>query len=398
MNILIVCQYYYPENFQINNIAEALVGNGHAVTVLTGLPNYPAGIVPDEYKTGHRDEIINGVHVIRVFELGRGRGAVGLGLNYMSFCLSALCKIGKLNEGFDLVFVYQLSPVFMGLPGVYYAWKNNLPIFLYCCDLWPESIKIYVKGENNPVFYLCKKLSSYIYRHCDRIACQSSSFLPYLKETHGLSEERLTYMPAFADEVYLTADFTPADDGTIDFVFLGNLGQAQNLIAVLKAIRMLSDCKNVLFHFVGDGSALAEMKEFVSTNCLGNLVRFYGRRQVDEMPEFYKLADACLVSLKADNKTGLTLPSKVQGYMAAGKPIIGMIDGSASEVIHEAECGICVPADDIEGLARALRDFATNREKYRLCGVRAREYFVKHFRKTIFLARLVGEFERLVKK
>lgn len=397
MRILIVCQYYYPENFQINSIAEALVAEGYDITVLTGRPNYPTGIVPEEYKNGHRDEYINGVHVIRVYERGRGKGVFFLGMNYLSFCLSALMKINTLKEEVDLVFVYQLSPVLMGLPAVLYAKKHHLPLFLYCCDLWPESIKIYLKSETNLAFYLCKKLSSYIYNNCQRIACQSSSFIPYMKETHNIEAENLIYLPAFADETYLDADFTPEDDVT-DFVFLGNLGQAQNLNAVLGAIDLIKDTPRVKFHFVGDGSALAEMKLFVKDHSLDDVVSFYGRRPVEEMPKFYKLADACLVSLKADNKTGLTLPSKVQGYMAAGKPIIGMIDGSASEVIKEANCGICVPAGDVQGLANAMRDFAINKKKYQACGENARAYFRKNFRQTIFLDRLMAELERLANR
>ena len=397
MRILIVCQYYYPENFQINSIAESLVAEGYDITVLTGLPNYPTGIVPEEYKNGHRDEYINGVHVIRVYEKSRGKGVLHLGMNYLSFCLSALMKINTLKEEFDLVFVYQLSPVLMGLPAALYAKKRHLPLFLYCCDLWPESIKIYLKSEDNPAFYLCKKLSSYIYNSCQRIACQSSSFIPYMKETHNIPEERLIYLPAFADETYLDADFTPENDVT-DFVFLGNLGQAQNLNVVLEAIDLIKDTPLVKFHFVGDGSALAEMKSFVKEHGLESVVSFYGRRPVEEMPSFYKLADACLVSLKADNKTGLTLPSKVQGYMAAGKPIIGMIDGSASEVIKESNCGICVPAGDVQGLANAMRDFATNKETYQACGENSRAYFRKNFRQTIFLDRLMVELERLANK
>ena len=394
---MIVCQYYYPEIFQINSIAESLVAEGYDITVLTGLPNYPTGIVPEEYKNGHRDEYINGVHVIRVYEKSRGKGVLHLGMSYLSFCLSALMKINTLKEEFDLVFVYQLSPVLMGVPAVWYAKKHHLPLFLYCCDLWPESIKIYLKSEDNPAFYLCKKLSSYIYNSCQRIACQSSSFIPYMKETHNIPAERLIYLPAFADETYLDADFTPEDEVT-DFVFLGNLGQAQNLNAVLEAIDLIKDTPLVKFHFVGDGSALAEMKSFVKEHGLESVVSFYGRRPVEEMPSFYKLADACLVSLKADNKTGLTLPSKVQGYMAAGKPIIGMIDGSASEVIKEANCGICVPAGDVQGLAKAMRDFATNKETYQACGENSRAYFRKNFRQTIFLDRLMVELERLANK
>ena len=397
MRILVVCQYYYPENFQITPICEQLAADGYDVTVLTGLPNYPSGIIPDEYKTGHRDEVVNGVHIIRCHEIGRKRGAVYLALNYLSYVRSASRMVHKMPDDFELVFVYQLSPVLMGIPGRQYARRHKVPLLLYCCDLWPESMKMYVNNENNLAFKWIKKVSKGIYDSADRIIGQSTSFLPYLKDTHGIPDNKLTYIPAFADETYLAQDFTPEND-TVDFVFLGNLGIAQNLIAVLSAVEKIKNLPGFRVHFVGDGTVLNEMKKYVTDHEIDKIVVFYGRRPVEEMPEFYKLADACLVSLKADNATGLTLPSKVQGYMAAGKPIIGMIDGSAKYVIDESGCGICVNADDIDGLANAMKDFIEHREKFRECGQKARQYFINNFSKEKFMMKIEREFERLGKR
>lgn len=396
MNILVVCQYYYPENFQITPICERLVQNGYTVTVLTGLPNYPTGIIPNEYKHGQkRNEIINGVHVIRCFEVGRKHGPIFLALNYFSFILSATKKIKQLKENFDVIYVYQLSPVFMGIPAVKYAKKYNVPLFLYCCDLWPESLKMYIKNESNPLFKYAKIISRSIYKNCNLIAVQSISFSEYFSEVHGIEKEKLIYIPAFADESYLTQDFTPSDD-YVDFVFLGNLGKAQNLLALLKAVDSIKDVQNFKVHFVGDGSYLEEMKAFVREKQLDDCVFFYGRRPVYEMPDFYKLADVCLVSLKADNKTGLTLPSKVQGYMAAGKPILAMITGSAKDVIEEAKCGICVEPDDIATFANAMKDFINNKNKYSDAGKNGREYFMKNFRKDIFMRKLENALSSLI--
>ena len=178
----------------------------------------------------------------------------------------------------------------------------------------------------------------------------------------------------------------------IDFVFLGNLGIAQNLIGVLTAIKNIKDIPNFKVHFVGDGSMLDEMKKFVKENELENHVCFYGRRPVDEMPKFYKLADACIVSLNAENQTGLTLPSKVQGYMAAGKPILGMISGSAQEVILESKCGLCVDSGDIEGFSSIMREFIINYSEYELYGKNGRDFFVHNYRKDIFMNKLENKF------
>ena len=397
MKILVVCQYYYPENFQITPICEQLVKDKHEVTVLTGLPNYPTGIVPDEYKKGRREEVINGVHVIRCYEVGRKNSLIGLIINYLSFWFSASCKTRKLDKDYDVVFTYLLSPITMALPGWKYAKKNTTPIFLYFCDLWPESSKIYIKSEKNLLYILLKKISKKVYMVSSKIGVQSSTFMPYIQEVHGISKEKMTYLPAFADETYLTENFNQEND-IVDFVFLGNLGKAQNLIALLRAVEKIKHVPNFKVHFVGEGSCLEEMKRFVQIYGLENIVKFYGRRPVEEMVEYYRLADACLVSLGSDSKVGLTLPSKVQGYMAAGKPIIGMADGMIKMVIEESGCGICVSAGDIDGLSKALSRFISKKDEYKTCGEKGRKYFKNHFSKAGFMEKLEKELERLGRK
>lgn len=416
LRVLVVCQHYFPENFQVTEIAEQLAADGFEVTALVGLPNYPQGTVPAEYKKGHRDERINGVHVIRAHEIGRGKGVFRLAVNYMSFMLSALRKAGKLAEKYDLVFVYQLSPVLMALPGIRYSRKHDTPLLLYCCDLWPESLKVYIKSEKNLLFRIMKRVSRYIYSSADRILCQSPSFADYMERIHGLNSKNIRYLPAFSEESYLEQDFIPTDN-TIDFVYMGNLGYTQDLPAVLEAVKILreqlmkesvpkrvrkssretieersaADMPRFLVHFVGDGSCLEKIKKDAAEKGLMDIVKFYGRRPVEEMPEFYRLADVCLVSLMANKEMGYTLPWKVQGYMAAGKPVIGMIDGSARIVIEESGCGVCVAAGDVAGLAASMYDFIHNPGKYAGCGEAGRRYFREHFRKETFMQELESE-------
>ena len=124
----------------------------------------------------------------------------------------------------------------MGLAGCKYKKKHQIPMFLYCCDLWPESLKMYIRSEKNPVFTIFKMISKTVYISSDKIAVQSVSFISYLKETHGIPEDKMIYIPAFADDRYLSEDFS-SDNDRIDFVFLGNLGIAQDLFSVLKAIQ-----------------------------------------------------------------------------------------------------------------------------------------------------------------
>lgn len=398
MKILVVCQYYYPESFKVTEVCESLVRDGYDVTVLTGLPNYPVGIVPDEYKKGlHNDEIINGVHVVRCYERGRGKGAVNLALNYASFYLSAMNVIKKMPKDFDIVFSYQLSPIFMALPARWYKIKRHVPMFLYCCDLWPESLKMYLKNESNPIFKWVKSVSKKVYDAADMIGTQSDSFVNYLSSVHNIPLEKLKYIPNFADEEYLSMDFSKVNNtDTIDFVFTGNIGIAQDLEDVIEAFSKIDTKYNARFHIVGGGVRLDAIKKLVDDLNIGEKVLFYGQRPQEEMPNFYRMADACVVSLKADNAIGLTLPAKVQGYMAAGKPVLGMINGSCQTIVKEADCGACVDAGDIDGFANILEKFCTETSKHAEYGKNARDYFINNFRRDIHIKAIEEELNKII--
>lgn len=402
MKILVVCQYYYPEAFKVTDVCEALAKLGHDVSVLTGRPNYPTGIVPEEYLGDkHNDETVNGVHIYRCYERGRGKGAVNLALNYASFYFSAMKLVRKMDKDFDIVFSYQLSPIFMALPARWYKIKRHVPMFLYCSDLWPESLKVYIKGESNPIFKWVKGVSRKVYDACDRIATQSDIFVDYLNEVHNVPYEKMTYIPNFADEAYLEQDFSKKDKEYIDLMFMGNVGVAQDLEDVTesfaKAVYETGNDK-LRFHIVGGGVRLDAIKELAEKLNISEKVVFYGQRPQEEMPEFYRKADACIVSLKSDNQIGLTLPAKVQGYMAAGKPILGMINGSCRNVIEESDCGYCVSAGDIQGFKDCIIRFANNADNHEELGNNARGYFIKNFRKDIHVNAVCEELKKCLAK
>lgn len=396
MKILVVCQYYYPEQFRINDICEELVLEGHSVTVLTGLPNYPEGRIYPGYRWGKkRRETINGVNVIRSFEIARGNGAFRLGLNYLSYMLSASLKIFFMKKDFDLIFVYQLSPVTMAFPAIIGKKIAKLPIYLYSCDIWPDSMKNIISNENNIVYRLLKKFSAYIYSQSDGIGITSRPFIYYFNNVHSISIDKISYIPQHAEENYLSIN-KPEDNGVVDFVFMGNIGLAQDIYCILDAVQELKNDFSFKVHFVGDGSYLENSKLIVNEKRLSNHVIFHGRHPLDDMPKFYRLADACLLTLKGDSLVGQTIPSKLQGYMAAGRPVIGAINGAAQEVIRESECGVCVNAGDSKALAEVMKDFIENPGKYQKYGENGRKYFVDNFTKKIYMEKLVGQFKKLM--
>ncbi len=385
MKILVVCQHYYPEQFRITDICERLAADGDDVTVLTGLPNYPIGRVPKEYKLGRkRREIINGVNVRRCVVVGRYGGTIKLALNYLSFMISASLKALFIKKDFDLIYVYQLSPVLMALPGILMKKRTKKPLYLYCLDLWPESIKNIISSEKNLIFRFMRKLSRHIYSQCDKISVTSEPFISYLNIVHGIQREKINYIPQHAESELLSMDLVSSND-VVQFVYMGNIGNAQDIECILSAAERIKDECRFNINLIGAGSFLEKSKEIARQKGLDGIVVFHGRHPIEKMPDFYRLADACLITLKAKSLIGLTMPAKLQGYMAAGKPIIGAIEGAAKKIINESGCGVCVGAGDSEGLSQAMKHFIEFPNMYNKCGGNGRDYFRRYFTKETFM-------------
>jgi len=386
--ILAVCQHYYPENFQITDICEALCEKGYDVTALVGLPNYHSGYVPKEYKKGKKNfEIINGVKVIRCYEIGRRNNKLFLALNYLSFCISSLFKVSKFDSNYDLVLGYETSPITMVSAAKKYAINHKVPFYLFCVDIWPECLKVYIKSENNIIFKIFKKISKSIYSSADKILCTSTSFIEYLTEVHSIGKNKLLYLPQFGDDTLLDRDLKKQDSSCFNLVFMGNIGQEQNLSNVIKALYTIKN-ENFILHVIGDGSDMDNVKKTVSKLNMNDKVIFYGRKPKNEMLNFYKIADVCVLPLRCNNKIGLTLPNKLQNYMAAGKPILGMISGSAKEIIEESNCGLCVEGNDIEGFARIVKTVMYKRDILQEYSINAKKYYVQNFTKKEVISKL----------
>ena len=397
MKILVVCQHYYPENFQITDICEALVKRGHQVTILTGLPNYPKGEIYDGYRKGeNRHEIHNGVEIIRAKLIPRHSGVMHLGINYLSFCFFASLKTLFLKRDFDVIYSYQMSPILMVVPSILMKHLARAKMFLYCCDLWPESCELFL-NKTSFLYKIIKYFSTKIYRQSDVIAVESEDFLDYFVKRHGIDEKRLIYIPQFADSAYLNENFYKPHEG-INFVFLGNVGIAQNLGCFVEAFSKIHSDVDWHVHIVGTGRYMNELKKMVKSKGLNSRFTFHGRHTVEEMPRFYSIADACFLGLTGESIISNTIPSKLQGYMAAGKPVIASLNGSAQKIINQFHCGIAVPASDADALADAMSDFLNHPEKYKNCGENGREYFKEYFHKDKHLDAVESILAKLAKE
>ncbi|WP_397538305.1 glycosyltransferase family 4 protein [Rummeliibacillus pycnus] len=393
MKILVICQYYYPEPFRITDICESLAKEGHDVTVLTGLPNYPEGKIFKDYRFGKkRHEIISGVKVIRSFEIGRGSRKFQLFLNYLSFTVSASIKALTINEKFDVVLVNQLSPVTMGIPAIVYKKKYKTKILLYCLDLWPASLSAGGIKEDSIIYKPFLKVSKWIYSSADSMAVTSSMFKEYFKSTIGMNIENIQHIPQYAEDLFTEAVEMPVNN-KFNFVFAGNIGDMQSVETIVKAANELRDHNDINFHIVGDGSKLEECIMLSNNLKLGNII-FYGRKPISEMPQYYSLADAMLITLKDNTAISYTLPGKVQSYMAASKPIIGAINGEASRVIKEADCGFCCAAEDVKELANIILEFCKS-DKKEIMMENSYDYYIKNYSKSNFMSALEETLNKL---
>ena len=382
MKILVICQYYYPEPFRINDICEELVKKGHEVTVVTGTPNYPMGEIYSGYENGLKsDEVLNGVKIHRCNTLPRKTGAVHRFLNYYSYPHQSCKYIDRLDEKFDVVFINQLSPVMMAKAGIKYTKKNKVRSILYCLDLWPESLVAGGIKRGSAIHKLFHHESKKIYKNVDKILATSHSFSDYFKEEFNI--ENVSYLPQYAEDLFNPIECKKEPNEYIDLMFAGNVGTAQSVKTVIQVAEKCKDIKNLRWHIVGDGIELENLKKMS-----GDLpVTFHGRKPVEDMPKFYSMADAMLVTMQKDPVLSLTLPGKVQSYMAAGKTIIGAINGETQKIVGEAKCGLIVGAEDVNGLEEVVREFAVMKDRDEL-GSNGRKYYEENFSRDRFIDEL----------
>ena len=396
MKILVICQHYWPEPYPLADVCEELVRRGHTVHVVTGVPNYPMGVIYPEYTKGRgREQVHNGVRITRTFTIGRRQNLLFRFLNYYSYAISSTLYVRSPPGDYDVVFTNQTSPVMMSAAAMAYGRKHGKKVVLYCMDLWPASLAAGGVDEHSVVHRFFSWMSGCIYRRADRILITSEMFRTYLKDKFGIDEDRIRYHPQYADSRFDYLE-TSVEKDTVDLMFAGNVGKAQSLPTILGAVKRLENHRELRWHIIGDGSELENTRALAEELGLENVI-FHGRKPLEEMPRYYAMADAMLVTLMTDPFISLTLPGKVQTYMAAGKPIIGAADGEIHSAIIRSGCGFCAPADDPAALAEAVEEFLSCRDKAAL-GRNARKYYEENFTRQRFMDNLERELTQYAEK
>lgn len=396
MKILIVSQYFWPENFRINDLTQELVKRGHSVAVLTGIPNYPAGRVFDAYRENPKAfRHYGGARVWRVPMMARGHGAPRLFLNYLSFVFGAcLCGPWRLRgQQVDVIFVFEPSPVTVGLPAILLGRIKHAPVVFWALDLWPETLAAIGVVRSPRVLGWVGHMVKFIYERCTLVLGQSRGFLTSIAKFCS-DTQKIRYFPSWAEDVFSQADLVPAPEvpvleGVFNVLFAGNIGEAQDLPAVLDAADSLKHNAAIRWLIVGDGRKSSWLQEEVERRGLQGCVLLLGRFPVERMPSFYLHADALLVSLKKDPVFSMTIPGKVQSYLMAGVPLVGMLDGEGAKVISEANAGLVCAAGDAEGLVTVVLEMAAmNTDQRHQLGANGRAFAQREFGRTLLMDRL----------
>ena len=408
MRILVVTQYFWPENFRINDLCAELVGREHEVTVLTGKPNYPDGEVFPNFRNDPDDfNEYTGCQVVRVPMVSRGKGSlVQLLVNYFSYFLSA-ALIGNWRlrgKTFDVIFVFGPSPVTVCLPAILLKKLKKVPVVFWVLDLWPESLEAIGVVKSKTILALVGRLVAFIYSRCDLVLGQSKASCDGLAR-YCTDKSKIKYYPSWSEDVFHDSVTFPVKEvekhqGVFKILFAGNIGVAQDFPAILNAAKILKTKQvKVKFFIVGDGRFFKFVKSEIFKQKLQNYVYLLGRHPLESMPSFYASADTLLVTLLESPVYAMTIPGKVQSYMAAGKPILTMLSGEGSRIIDESECGYTAKSGDYEQLVNNIIAMSElKQDELVKLGHKAKRYAQMEFDRDTLITQLENWFVDLDQK
>ena len=411
MNILIVSQYFSPENLPVNFIAKALKDNGYSVDVLTGKPNYPKGRFFKGYNFFSKiNDNVSGIKVFRLPVIPRGNRfrTIGLVLNYISFVFFG-CLMGPFvlrKQKYDVIFIYANSPITKAIPAILIGKIRKIPIILWVQDLWPESFVATGYKLPNFLIYFLEKIVKHIYKNVDLILGQSNSFVAKIKKDTDISENKFGYLPNTIDNIFLEkshlSNRLPKSlenlKGDFNIMFTGNIGEAQSVGTILKAAKILdSEINNrINFILVGGGSKIEYIRKVIADQKIDN-IQLMGQHPIEKMPLFIDFCDVLLITLKKEKTFELTIPNKLQAYLASGKPILGSIDGEGANVIIKANAGIVVDSEDYKSLSDSAKKLSLmNKKNLEIFGKNGVNYFEENFCVEKFISKLSGYLRKQV--
>jgi colanic acid biosynthesis glycosyl transferase WcaI len=384
MRILFLTQWFQPEPF-IKGLpfAKALQDRGHEIEVLTGFPNYPGGKIYNGYKIRlYKRELMDGIRVNRVaLYPSHDKSAFRRILNYISFSLSAYLLGPLLIKKPDIIYVYNL--VTLGPPAFLFRFLFGAKVLMDVQDLWPESVVNSKMLQNRIVLATLGMICNGVYSKADALAVLSPGFKDELMG-RGLNPQKIKIIYNWCDESSMRESVpsdggeTPESDGIFTILFAGTMGTAQALDAVLDcAVICRKEDMPIRFVFIGGGVDRSRLERKARDSKLEN-VSFLPPRPMNEMDEVFASADALIIHLKDDPLFRITIPSKTQAYLLAGKPIIMAVRGDAANLIREAEAGILCQPEDSGSIFKAIKSlYEMTAIERRNMGEAGRSYYLK---------------------
>lgn len=398
MKILIVTQYFWPEEFRVNDIVKNLLEKGHQVDVITGTPSYPDNKVYENFiKNKKKYGNFFGANIIRIPIFTRGNSSPArLFLNYLSFILSGIFigtyKIRKKN--YDIIFTFATSPITVALPSIFFAFIKNCQHVLWVLDIWPDILKELRIVENNILIFFLRKIVNFIYRKTDLILAQSKSFQRIISESIS-DDTKVVFFPAWSEDLisnenteHISLKFAKYKN-KFNIVFTGNVGEAQNFEKIIEAAEILKHKKNLQWLIIGTGRKIDQYKELVFKKKIKNFL-FIGHKPINEIKSFHKIANILLVSLSGTKFLSATIPGKLQTYMKSNKFILGFIKGEAARIITESKVGTVVDPSNSKKLAEVLIYLKNNPKILKEPRINhyGSKYLKKNFNKKIILDKL----------
>lgn len=394
--VLLVAQNFYPEFFKSNDIASELVARGYDVDVLTGIPNYPEGVFPKGYGVfKRRIDDYKGAKVYRVFQIPRGRRATGvrLAINYLSFAFCSTFWVlffFLFKKKYDAIIIHQTSPVTQAWPGILLGKLRRIPIYTWVLDIWPDSVLSTINTDNKLIKKPLDWFTDWMYRNSTKILISSPGFKE-LVNRNGDYSDKIVYFPNWSEDIasMKLKEIPLKLDGFV-IMMAGNIADGQGISDIVKAIEELKEYSNIYWVFVGGGAQRQWLKDYIVDNALEGNAFVVGRYAFDYMSAFYSQADVMLLTLKKSICPHLnaTIPARVQSYMSAGKPIVGMAGHGVRTLINNHGCGLIADSGDYIALTNNILYLYNNRHEAMKMGHKARILYERQYTLTLCMNKL----------
>ena len=399
LKVLIISQYFWPEQFRINELAKYLKIKNLEVEILTGLPNYPNGELFSDYKKNpNKYKYFHGSKIYRLpIILRRDSSKINLFLNYISFIISGIFIAPFIlrKKKYDVIFTFATSPITVAIVSIYLAKIKNCKSVLWVLDLWPNILYELKIIKNKYLITLLDDLIKRIYQKTDIILAQSKTFKIFIDKK--LNKKKSIYFPSWPEKLSTKNNLViKKNKNKINIVFTGNIGEAQNFDNVFKVIKYFKNNEKLNWIIVGSGRKLNMFQKKAIRYEINN-IKFYGNQPIKNISSFHSIADCLLISLKKGKALSATIPGKLQTYLNSNKYILGMIDGEARDLIYESKAGECVSPDDVIGMIKLIKNLQKNKKKIlsKRSKINTRKFVNKNFNKINLLEGLISIFKNI---